>query len=146
MIYQDLTTTIIDKDSLHNIYCNKNSDGEYHCNSAPGYMKDPSNYYNIKYQGKTYVSSKINTGTTNQNDCGESVGGLIQPYGEGPVYFCVQKDIGIEFYNEHENFLLDKDINVENIFANNTNNEYANFAIRSYIKGNYTGFIFDNFA
>jgi len=126
--------------------CNKNSSGEYRCNaSTPGYLKDPSSYYNINYTGKTFIKSSINTGTTNQNDCSESVGGLIQPYGEGPVYFCVSSFNGVEFFNKNELFLLDKNLNVENIFANTTGNEDASFAIRAYSQEKYSGFIFDEF-
>jgi len=143
---QSLTTTITDKESLNVINCVQNSDGTYDCRSAPGYIKDTANYYNLVYNGKAYVSSEINNAAEHQNDCKDNVGGLIQPYGTGAIYFCISEERGIKFDKQNKEYLIKYKTDDENIFADNSNYSYLNFSIKFYYDGEYSGVLFNNLA
>ncbi|ORX62503.1 hypothetical protein BCR32DRAFT_287959 [Anaeromyces robustus] len=127
--YQSLSSNISDKESLHVIYCVQYSNGDYECKSAPGYIKDLSNYYTLLYNGKSYVKSTIDNGTEFQNDCNINVG-----------------DRGINFVKENKDIMITFDSDDENIFADSDKYEYNNFALKIYSKGEYSGIMFFNLA
>lgn len=132
-------------DYLNIIQCIRNEDGGYESKTVHGYICDSSDSqcYTISYSGSIPVKSKINTAAINSNDCSENVGGLIQVFGEGPIYFCFSENKGVEFFKNDGNYLFN--INEENVFVNTTNSDYTSFAIRAYTFGKLSGFFFNYF-